>query len=481
MKFVWKEYDFVFAAVLLLSLSLAIPNQIMGLAVTAILAFYTFLKPKNGILLLLIYFPSRSFLTEINPGLKLAGDLIIVVAFLKVALHLLMQKDWKRLFDFSIWELAFFGFLIVGSISALLTGVSIGAIIFQIRAFFITYLLFYSVKRLDITKDDIHKFVLVTFITALLLTIQGLVEKISLRTMLMPDTWVNRRLSPVNAGRIYGFLNNPNTMAVYLSFALVITFYLKKFSTGKLLWLVNTGLVLMAGAFTLTYSRGAWIAFGFGLLGYLFLGQNWKFLRTFLITFILAIVLVNIPATQLAEYMKTTDLGKVERTGPVEDDQSLMEHERLKKTFELSTIELSQATGRLYIINKGFEIFKDHPIIGTGFGTFGDSATKSYSSPIYEKYGIWFDIYSDNQYIQIITQTGSIGVILFAIFLLGMLVVFWKNRSVPFAVTMFAALLGIYASSMFNNVWEDKTSTMYYFILFGAFVAQIRNKESQKA
>ena len=85
----------------------------------------------------------------------------------------------------------------------------------------------------------------------------------------------------------------------------------------------------------------------------------------------------------------------------------------------------------------------DYPIIGTGFGTYGDSASLSYQSPIYEKYRITTEIYSDNQYIQIITQTGTLRCYFICSFYS------WhgrspleKERELSFAIPLIALLVG---------------------------------------
>ena len=86
--------------------------------------------------------------------------------------------------------------------------------------------------------------------------------------------------------------------------------------------------------------------------------------------------------------------------------------ERFGETFDQSNLALMTESGRFFYIEKGFEVFKDYPVAGAGFGSFGGSATLSYGSPIYKFYGIRSDIYggkyfySDNQYIQVIAETG---------------------------------------------------------------------------
>lgn len=473
MNLSWRNFPFAFIAIPLIILALVIPHSIAGLAVSLVLAIYAFLSPKNGLMILLLYFPTRPLLIEINPSLKLAGDLIILAAFAQVVWQQIRNKNWQGIFKFHIFEWAFILFCAVGAISALITGVSIVAIVFQLRAFLITFIVYYIVKRLDITKEDVMKFLWTTFFMALVLCIQGIIEKLSIRTLLMPEDWVARALSHNNRVRIYGWIDNPNVLAIYLSLAFMLTIYLKGFVKGKMNILLNIGLLFMLGVTTLTYSRGTWIGFIIALVLYTILTKKWKLARNVVLGMVAAIILINLPVTAGANYFKDIGVGQNRPTGS--DDGMSDEERRIKETFELSTVELSKSSGRLFIVNKGFEVFKDHPIIGTGFATYGDSAAKSYSSPIYEDYGIQFDIYSDNQYIQIIAQTGAVGVLLFAVFLVGMLVFLWKKRhETNLAVPVLAVLAAVYVCGLLYNIWEDKTYTTYFFMLL-AGVSQTLN------
>jgi putative inorganic carbon (hco3(-)) transporter len=462
----------------LLAVTLLIPSALVAYAVTAVLALAALVKPKQSILFLLIYFPLRSFLIEVNPSLKLIGDIIIIFVFLRVVWD--SRKDWKSIFHFEIYEWAFIGFLVLGSISAFLSNVLPIAIIFQLRAFAITFLLLYSVKRLEITKRDIKNFLIITFIVAVLLIVQGLVEKLSMRSALMPENWINRQLSPNNSSRIYGLMNNPNVLAVHLTIAGILTYYLKTLlSKNYMQWLINIMLVLLAGTWILTYSRGTWIAVAIGLVVYFLLTRNWKFIVKTGAVIALGFFLIVLPITYSAQWISTnTEVGNFERTGPADPEAGFaVEKSRITETFTSDTMDKSKTTGRLFIVDKGFEVFKDYPIIGTGFATYGDSASKTYSSPIYNMYDIRFNIYSDNQYIQVITQTGVVGVVLFAIFLLGMLAVLWKKRhEIPMAIPMFAAMLAIFWCGLIYNIWEDKAFTMYFYILLGALLSLTSRK-----
>lgn len=477
----WRDFPFILIGVPLIVLALIIPNSILGLGISALLALYAFLSPKNGLLLLLLYFPTRPFLIEINPSLKMLGDLIIIAVFLQVVWLKIRQKEWKSLLQFHLFEWAFILFCIVGAVSALITGVTFGAIVFQLRAFLITFVLFYITRRLEIRREDVLKFLWTTFLMAILLCLHGIVEKLSMRTLLLPDDWVLRSLSHNNRVRIYGLIDNPNVLAVYLSIAFMLTLYLKQLLRGKHVFLFNISLILMLGVITLTYSRGTWIGFAIGLVIYAVLTKEWKRTRNILIGIVMAIVLVNIPVTKGTEFIKEQGfLSGVSLPPQKETDGMSDESRRLKESFEMSTIELSKTTGRLFIVTKGFEIFKDHPVAGSGFATFGDSAAKGYSSPIYKDYGIENDIYSDNQYIQVIAQTGSLGVLLFAVFLLGMLVYLWKKRTETYmAIPILAVLLGVYVCGLLYNIWEDKTFTTYFFLMLGAVAHTIDLKRTE--
>lgn len=479
-----KRIDFFLpiAGALLLALTLLLPNTMLTYAITLLLAIAALFLPKQGILFLLLYYPLRSFLITVNPALKLVGDVIIVFIFLRVLWD--SRKDISSLFKFAIYEWAFLGFLLVGTISALLNNIGLNAIVFQIRAFAITFLLLYIVKRLEITKRDMLNFMYMTVGVVLLVLIQGLVEKISVRSQWMPELWVNRQLSPNNSSRIYGLLNNPNVLAVYLTITALLTYYLRKFSKSTAVRIFLTVvLVITAGVWILTYSRGTWIAFAISLGVYFLLTFNWKFVLKTAAVIALGFILIAMPATYSAQWVKNnTQVGEIERTGPAEDEGGFaVEKNRIKETFNSSTFEKSLTTGRLYVVYKGFEVFKDYPIIGSGFATFGDSAAKSFNSPIYEDYDIDVNIYSDNQYIQIIAQTGVAGVILFAIFLLSILVLFWKNRqNNPLALPLLAGMIGIYWCGFIYNIWEDKTFTMYFYIILAGFLACLKPLAGKK-
>lgn len=470
MKSKLQPYILLVAGFALLFVGLLLPSKISLVAVTGILTVLSFWRPKIGLLLLILYVPIRPFLIEVNPGLKLVGDAITFILLLKIFID--KRRDWKSLFRFKKFEWAFFVFLAFGSVIALTTGVSIAAIIFQVRTFVIMYLLYYIVSRMDIDYKDIVKFSWVTIGLSVLVSVHGIIEKLSLRQWLLPEAWSQKMLSATNFVRIYGLPGNPNSLALYLGFTIMLVLVLLHTAKGKERKWLYALMTLFTGVLLLTYSRGTWIAIAVGFVVFLLLSRYWKILKPLVITGVLGFVLVYIPVNAGVGFVQSLGIegDSSQGTGGIKN--------RFKETFDEENLELMAQSGRFFYIKKGFEVFRDHPITGTGFGTFGGSATLSYGSPIYDEYGIRSDIYggkyfySDNQYIQVIAETGAIGVILFAAYLILMLAIFWKHRHEGhFPKVMIALWFATGVSGMYYNIWELKLYTMYYFMIFGAYAA----------
>lgn len=470
-----RDYTFLLLSILVLFLGLLSPEKFTAIFVTAFFFLLALYNSKLAIIALLLYFPIRPFLVEVNLGFKWAGDLTIILLFFKVIYN--NRKNIISLVRLHFFEWSFIGFCLLGAVVAYFTGVTLVAIAFQLRAFLITFLLFYIMKRTKINSEDVVMFLWSTIFVSIIISIHGLVEKLSLRQWLLPETWSNMPLSETNIIRIYGLTGNPNSLALYLGISIVIAFYLLQYVTGRSKVFVYSSLILFSGVFLLTYSRGTWLAIIFSLSLFILLTKKWKIVKQVIILSLLAFFIIYVPVTEFVSYLERSGGDFVNEVNEKRERPGIT---RVTDAFDEEFLNLSKSSGRLYFVEKGFEVFKDHPITGTGFGTFGDSATLTYSSPIYETYGIrsviyeGLNFYSDNQYIQIIVQTGSIGVILFAMFLLGMLFLIWKCRETnkTFAYFMITLLLGTFILGLYYNIWEIKLFTLYYFLFLGYLVNQ---------
>lgn len=467
---------FVPIALILLGIGVIVDHWFISLVISVSFFIFTFLYVKEGLSLLFVYFPLRPFLIEVNPALKIIGDLVIFSALLKVIYQ--DQRRWKSLLHFYSFEIAFLLFLMIGSLSAyFIGGANIEAIFFQVRSFLLMYILFYILRRLSVTKEDILRLGWIVLTMVFILGVHGLIEKVSLRGMLLPESWKNMPLSATNRVRVYGLLGNPNSLALFMSLSLIFLYTLKEKVNKKII--INIAIVLALGTIVLTLSRGTWISFLVFISLFIVFSKKWSLLKHLVLSLIISIGIIVIPTTYYASIVEKTDIGIQQREIQKQYDESDETiTDRIKGTFDEASIEGSRKSGRLYIIAKGFEVFSDHPIIGTGFGTYGDAATLSYGSPIYDQYDIYLRFYSDNQYIQILVQTGIVGSIFFAIFLLGMLIFVIKHRSkLPEANLSISFLIAIYILTFVYNSWESYILTLYYFTIFGYIVSKISVKK----
>lgn len=447
--------------------ALALPQSIATIVTGLIFFAFALIKPFQSLLYLLIYVAIRPFLIEINPGLKLIGDIITLAVLIRLVID--SKFDLKTLLKFKWFEIAFFAFLISGSIVGYMNGVSIAAVIFQVRTFIIMYLIYYFLSRATLPEGWSTKLLWTGVGLGWLLSLHGLIEKISIRQWLLPEYWKYMPLSAENMVRIYGLPGNPNSLALLMMFAIIAVLFLKSNDAMKKhSRFLNVSIVLFIGILLLTYSRGTLISAGLLLAIYILLSKNFTLIKKLIIAGLAGFVLVYLPVNGAVKVVQSLGVEAPKGTlGSLKD--------RFGQAFDEKNIERMTSNGRVFYLKKGFEVWKDYPITGSGFGTFGGAATIAYGSPIYEDYGIdlsiYFEnkIYSDNQYIQIIAETGIIGVLLFAAFLLSMLALFWKTRHSKFSQFMIALWFSTGISGAYYNIWELKIYTLIFFMILGIY------------
>jgi len=463
----WKDIVPLFLLVVLTFLALLLPSKIAMIVTAIIFVIYAFIKPFESLLYLIIYVAIRPFLTEINPGLKYIGDLITIALLLKLLIS--SKFDLRNLLKFKLFEYAFFAFLLFGAVIGYINGVSLGAVIFQVRTFIIMYLIYYFLSRSQLPSNWMKKLAWTGVGLGWLLSLHGIVEKVSMRQLLLPYYWKHTVLSEENMSRIYGLLGNPNSLALVLMFTIVGIFYLKHlYSNGEYKVFLNISLVLFTGIFILTFSRGTIISAVVLAAIYIVLAKKYKLIKQIVLAVVASIIFVYFPV--IGGVYLSQSIGVEAPDGIVGGFG-----DRLGQTIDKENIDRMVSNGRIFYLKKGFEILKDYPITGAGFGTFGGAATLSYGSPIYEDYGIdlsiYFEnkIYSDNQYIQIIAETGAVGVILFGLFLISMLLLFTKQRNDVFSKFMIGLWFSTGFSGLYYNIWELKIYTLIFFTILGLY------------
>jgi len=278
--------------------------------------------------------------------------------------------------------------------------------------------------------------------------------------VLFPENWAMSIKYADNYLRSYGLFNNPNTYAI---FTLMTFIFINKFSNKKN---ITINIVLIS-IILLTMSRSALIF----LLIYLIFEflTNKKTLKYKIINNIIPIIL-SVIIVLTSNYLKNIiDYSNTRQNTTDDEIQEVLDDkyesvegsnsitDRFNEINNDRVIESSKYNGRLYSINKGLEIFKDYPIIGTGFGSYGSSASLIIQSKIYNDYNIPDKFYADNDYIKVLVETGAIGFCIYILFCFNIL----KQNKKEYLICLIFLGYGIFL----NNFETQSLTLMFYLIL----------------
>lgn len=436
------------------------------------------LKNKNKVLkytimFLILFVSFREILgLYINSYIKFVPDLIIWLMFLYLVI--------KRKFRVNVekYDIYFVFFLVVGFISTMINHVSILSYMLQFRSITSIYVLYFVLRNVNISKEILNFACKEILFISAILTVLSIVEFITNKCVMFPQKWALSIQFYSNYERVYSLLNNPNTYAMYLlmSIMLVSSFNKKNLKVHYALYSLYLIGILLSG------SRSAFISLIILIL--FFVAHLLKEKKYSQFLWVLGAIFISIISVVLLTFIKESfnvnckcnerfvlkndsvvnnskDNMPSSDTVPNEQDKTSNKGDkdtsngsnvsivnRWEETFSGVTQKNSAANGRIYNIRLGLKIFKDNSLIGTGFGTFGSSASRLIEPNLYKKYNISGGFYADNDYIKIIVETGILGVISFASFVLSLLNHYRKN------VKQVLLLFIFFLNGMFYNITE---------------------------
>ncbi len=455
-------------------------------------------------LFLCIFIPFRSPLADLTiDSIKIIPDLMILSLFCwyivseKFHVKILLQ-DWL-----------FAGFLTIGLISNVVNGVGIAPYIFQVRSISTYYVLYFVLRNLNFGKSEFIRITNTLQFSTVTLFVFAIIEKITLKTVLFPVSQAENIIYPSNFARVYSMFYNPNTFGAFLIFVFIFSIAKYCYYNSKTPAYIY---IILVVSLLLSMSRSTMIAFVASLIIFIILficnkgiRINWKsmlskvaiIILSSLIVFTTAnksmelyynnvISIVNANPDQTSEAVTDnanpdptseadTDNANPDPTSEADTDNANPDQtseagtvafnsmefsivDRMKETGDSSMYDRSSSNGRLYSIKKGLEVFQDHLLLGSGFGTFGSAASLNWTPKIYEKYDISKGFYSDNEYIKVVAETGAIGTLLFGGFLLYILYRYRKDW-LKILICILVGWLG-----MFYNVFEVQIVAMLLWV-----------------
>jgi O-antigen ligase len=297
-------------------------------------------------------------------------------------------------------------------------------------------ILFYFVGFL-IPKDRrwVRWAVGVFILTGTLLALHGLYQYLTHAPM--PAHWVDVTETSITT-RAYSVVQNPNVLGGILAMSALISGSLalsRAFSGARRIG-VLAACIIQLGGLAVTFSRGAWIGLGVGLVAMLVLAYG---------RYIVAAVVVAIVAWFAAPAVFV---------------------QRLLFSFSSAyTTKSATGLGRVWRWEASLQHIADKPLLGLGLGMFG--GTTAYM------FGYWA-IWVDNFYLQMAAEG---GLILLAVFLWLLirsgkgLVGGYRGTSDPYlkalAAGMFGAFLAVIVADFFEADWETLSVGVEFWFLAG--------------
>ena len=400
------------------------------------------------------------------PDVLVWGELLLVLIKNKFKLNL-------KLYDYF-----FIGFIVIGFLSCLINSVSFLAFALQVRSISTMYALFYVLRNINIEKKDYKNIVSVLMVVDSIIIVLSIIEFFSDKTILFPKVWAENIYYASNFERTYSLMNNPNTFGIFTFMVMFLVYFINKDSFSKKYFgyyvLSFLGIILSASRSTLLVvflfilfliyesikKRSCYNLIWFIILIVLSFGIVYSFEKIKLKMEIMNIVEIPNKKPNGNSGNHIPDSGKTDNAINPPPGFTLID--RIKETTSGTTAANSKVNGRIYIIKKGLVIFKDYPIIGTGFGTFGSAASRMVTPDIYSKYDLNTSFYSDNEYIKVVVETGVVGTIIFGLFILSLLYEFLKTKSC-YKLFMFIVFLFI---GMFYNVFEMQVLCFVLYLSF---------------
>lgn len=340
---------------------------------------------RRVFLLLIAFFPWVNVVLRKVPKLANVWDDVLILLFLIYAVFV-YRKRIKRLMYLPSFLFALL-FASVSMIGFVVNDYMFLAFSNQFRLFLEPFAIFIAVYLIKPERKEIDFYLKSFVLSSVFLALHGIYQYIV--KVPTPAAWVDADLeSTAIYTRAFSVVDSPNRLASYLILALPIPFiyfFDAKELPKKIIAMVSV-FIMTVGLF-LTFSRGGWIG-GFGAM---FLGFGFiKPLISLLLIVLVSFVVVTVPSFRLRI---------LSLFSPIYFNKSLTGLGRLFKWK--------------YATMNGME----HPLFGTGLGTYGSVSAS--------KYGISFLL--DGTYISVFAETGFMGLFTFSLWIVYGVVTFFVN------------------------------------------------------
>lgn len=389
----------------------------------------------------MIWLSITVFLAPFLPTMLCLG--MIMVTGLSLVLKIAVNPDFKlKYFKTNAWILVFVLIIIISAFTSISLEESKN-IALLMSAFALSY--FVITNTIQDRKD--LKIILYLFVIgAALSAVLGIYQYVF--GDVYSQAWLDSNMFEDIKMRVYSTFENPNVYGEYLIIAIPIAISLFWTEKGflKKFFLLGISAVLML-AMILTFSRGCWLGILFSLMILAIVID-----RRFIILGIVALMFMPL-------ILPDTIINRFTSIGNLED---------------------SSTSYRVNIWMGTLAMLKDYWFCGVGLGETSFNTVY----PLYS-YNNTKTAHSHNLYLQIVSQFGIIGLIVF----LGILYNFYKETVVSMLrkkdivlAGIIAGLTGFFLEGMFDYTWYNyRVLLIFWMVLaFGSVATKIREKEERK-
>jgi len=381
-------------------------------------------------LLLIAYYPLLNWaIRKVPLSLVGAWEDIMVVAFFLFAL----VTSWRKIGRLLASPVTLTGllFLAASFASFVFNSYYAGAFVHEARLTFEPFLVFVALWLLiDSRPGELLRSVVphLVFVATIIAAI-GVYQYV--RKVPVPAKWLDSTERTSISTRAYSLFGSPNVLAGYLETIIPLGVYAAVVRTRWYERVIAVGCVLVMGSgFLLTLTRAAWLsAAGSYFVGLLILNP----VLAAVFAAAGAGILIAVPTFRL----------------------------RMTTLLSSAYVDKSNNLGRLFRWKEAFLNLKEHPLFGSGLGTFGGSAA--------QKYGFFTGISMDSVWIRVLTETGILGFFTFVAWLAsGFAEVFGHFLKTKDRLWLFVSigLLALLANLFTDNLLDSWAIALLMWSLF---------------
>lgn len=439
-----KEYNSLFSKNETAQIKSIIPSLITGAIfgiLCAVLSPVVLLIPIGVIFLIVVfkYTHFGVFLTAIAspvlPTMVLAG--LCILCFAVFLFRFIKEKNLKFLYSpLYVPTVVFAITYLIGTVTSL-TFVSSAKILMLHLAFMIFYVVLYNYLKDEKTYKVITSlFVVMGGIIAL----YGLIQNFF--GIMGTESWVDENMFQNIKMRVYSTFGNPNVLGEFLvlSIPLALAFTIRSEKTSHRIFYFCI-LAVMSACMILTWSRGAWLGIMLAIMIFLVLTDR----RWLLCALIIVVVIPFIPVILNSN---SAIIGRFTSIGNMADTSTAY---------------------RVSIWRSTIEIIKDHWISGIGPGS--DAFSMVYQG--YAASGAEFALHSHNLYLQLITELGIGGIIVFAALIISFLKIsaqniFVNNKNTlksSISIACVSGIAGLLLQGLTDYIWYNYKLLLIFWII----------------